>query len=107
MSTKCKSIKIELLGTDEDIDRLAEFVKKHRAVLRVNVNELLGTEPATPSVMSSCNRGQKYPGFGEEHTNAEWARRLGIPRNSLWRYLQRGLTIELIAKYRGIKYHAE
>lgn len=49
-------------------------------------------------------RWSKYPGFGEEHTGAEWAKLLELPRNSLWRYLQRGLTIEQIAELRGIKY---
>lgn len=79
MSTKCVFIKIELLSTD----------------------------PATPSGMRSCNRWQKYPGFGEEHTNAEWARRLKLPRNTFWRYRKRGLTIEQIVELRGIKYPAE
>lgn len=46
----------------------------------------------------------KYQGFGEEHTNAEWARRLGMRRNTLWRNLQKGLTIEQVAEIRGIKY---
>ena len=48
--------------------------------------------------------GRTFPGFGEEHTNAEWARRLGLPRNTVWRYLQRGFTVEQIAENRGIKY---
>lgn len=49
-------------------------------------------------------RWRTFPGFGEEHTNAEWARLLELPRNTLWRYLQRGLTIEEVAELRGIKY---
>lgn len=49
-------------------------------------------------------RGLKYPGFGEEHTGAEWARLLNLPRNSLWRYLKKGLTIEEVAEIRGITY---
>lgn len=77
MSTKCVSIKIELLSTD----------------------------PASPSLMMS--RWQKHPGFGEEHTNAEWARRLNLPRNTFWRYRKRGLTLEQIVELRGIKYPAE
>lgn len=52
-------------------------------------------------------RWRKYPGFGEEHTNAEWAKLLELPRNTLWRYLQNGLTIEEIAELRGIKYPAK
>ena len=51
-------------------------------------------------------RSKTYPGFGEKHTNAEWAKLLGLPRNTLWRYLQRGLTIEEIAQKRGLKYQA-
>ena len=52
-------------------------------------------------------RWRKYLGFGEEHTNAEWAKLLGLPRNTLWRYLKDGLTIEKIVEMRGIKYPAE
>lgn len=49
-------------------------------------------------------RAQKYPGFGEMHTNAEWARRLGLNRGLIWRHLQRGGTIEELAEIREIKY---
>ena len=52
-------------------------------------------------------RWRKYQGFGEEHTNAEWAKLLGLPRNVVWRYLNNGLTIEKIVEMRGIKYPAE
>ena len=45
-----------------------------------------------------------YEGFGEKHTIPEWARRLGIPRNTAWRYFKRGLTVEEIAEKRGVKY---
>ena len=50
------------------------------------------------------SRYRKLPGFGEEHTAAEWARLLHLPRNTLWRYLKNGLTIEDAARIRGIKY---
>ena len=49
-------------------------------------------------------RWRKYEGFGSERTNAEWARELGLARHVLWRYLQRGLTIEQVVKLRGIAY---
>lgn len=45
-----------------------------------------------------------YKGFGEEHTGPEWGRCLGVPRKSMYRYLQRGLSIEQIVAYRGIDY---
>ena len=51
-------------------------------------------------------RWRKYPGFGEEHTNAEWAKLFGLPRNTFRRYLTKGLTVEQIAQLRGIKYLA-
>ena len=51
-------------------------------------------------------RWRKHQGFGEEHTGAEWAKLLGLPRNTLWRYLQRGLTVEQTARLRGVKYPA-
>lgn len=49
-------------------------------------------------------RWRKYEGFGSERTNAEWARELGLARHVLWRYLQRGLTIEQVVELRGIEY---
>ena len=47
---------------------------------------------------------QLIPGFSEKYGPSEWARRLGLSRTSLWRYLKKGLTIEEIAEVRGIKY---
>lgn len=111
MRTKCKPLKIELYGTDSDIDRLAELIKNNRAVLRVNIADLLESETKTEAPLLASERSlarlRTYPGFGEEHTNAEWARRLGVPRNTLWRNLEKGLTVEQIAERRGIKYPAE
>lgn len=49
-------------------------------------------------------RWRRYEGFGSERTNAEWARELGLARHVLWRYLQRGLTIEQVVELRGIEY---
>ena len=52
-------------------------------------------------------RYRKHDGFGENLTRAEWAHKLcplGLPRNSLWRYLEKGLTIEEIVEIRGLKY---
>lgn len=49
-------------------------------------------------------RHRRLDGFGEAHTASEWARRLGLPRNTLWRYLKGGLTVEEAAQLRGIKY---
>lgn len=49
-------------------------------------------------------RWKKYDGFGAKRTNADWARELGLARHVLWRYLQRGLTIEQVVELRGIDY---
>lgn len=49
-------------------------------------------------------RWRKYEGFGLMKTNADWAKELGLARNVLWRYLQRGLTIEQVVELRGIDY---
>lgn len=49
-------------------------------------------------------RHHKWEGFGEAHTNGQWAELLGLPRNTLARYLGKGMTIEEVAKMRGIKY---
>lgn len=49
-------------------------------------------------------RHQRIPGFGEAHGPTEWAKRLGLSRTSLWRYLKKGLTIEEIAQIRNIAY---
>lgn len=49
-------------------------------------------------------RNRKHEGFGEQHSGAEWAKLLNLPRNSLWRYLKKGLTVEEIARIRNIAY---
>lgn len=49
-------------------------------------------------------RHRLYDGFGEKHTNAQWAKLLDLPRNTLWRYLQRGITIEEVARIRSVTY---
>ena len=51
-------------------------------------------------------RHRTYDGFGESHTGAQWAKLLGLPRNSLWRYLKKGLTIEEVARIRRVNYPA-
>lgn len=43
-----------------------------------------------------------YEGFGREYTCAEWARRLGVPRSTLWRNLTRGMTVEEFAAKRKL-----
>lgn len=45
-----------------------------------------------------------YSGFGEKHCLREWSRLSGIPAGSLSRYLNNGMTIEQIFKYRGVEY---
>jgi response regulator of citrate/malate metabolism len=45
-----------------------------------------------------------YKGFGETHTAPKWAELFGISRTSMWRYMKQGLTVEQVAKLRGIKY---
>lgn len=45
-------------------------------------------------------RHRTYDGFGEKHTAAQWAKLLGLPRTSLWRYLKNGLSIEDVARIR-------
>lgn len=48
-------------------------------------------------------RNRKYAGFGRMASAAEWARLLGLPRNTTWRYLKQGFTPEEIAEIRDIK----
>ncbi|MBR5865714.1 MAG: hypothetical protein IKY89_05525 [Alistipes sp.] len=44
--------------------------------------------------------------FGEKHSLSKWAQLLGLPKTSLWRYLQRGLTVEEVCALRDIPYPA-
>lgn len=46
----------------------------------------------------------EYKAFGEVHSLGQWAKRLGISKTSLHRYIQKGLTIEEACELRGIKY---
>ena len=47
-------------------------------------------------------RHKMYEGFGQKHTNAQWAKILGLSRNVTWRYFKRGLTVEDICRIRHI-----
>lgn len=47
-------------------------------------------------------RNRTYTGFGRSASAAEWARLLDLPRNTVWKYLQKGLTPEEIATARGV-----
>lgn len=51
-------------------------------------------------------RAGGYDGFGETHSLNKWVELLGVPKTSLWRYLQKGLTIEEVCELRGIDYPA-
>ena len=47
---------------------------------------------------SPNNKKKLFEGFGEQHTSAEWARRLGIARSTTWSYLfKRNCTVEEMA----------
>lgn len=45
-----------------------------------------------------------YKGFGEAYSAGTWARLLNVPRNTLWRILKNGGSVEEFAKSRGIEY---
>lgn len=46
------------------------------------------------------SRWKRYPGFGLNLSASEWARLTGIPRTTVWRNLQHGLSIEQIVRVR-------
>ena len=50
------------------------------------------------------NWHRKHQGFGEEHTSAEWAKILGLHRNTMQRYFKSGLTVPEICELRDITY---
>ena len=52
-------------------------------------------------------RHRLYEGFGEKHTAAQWAKLLGLPRTTLWRYLHACMGIEEVARLRHIDYPRE
>lgn len=45
-----------------------------------------------------------YSGFGETHSAGTWAKLLNVPRNTLWRILNNGGSVEEFARSRGIEY---
>lgn len=52
-------------------------------------------------------RSRLYAGFGEEHTCSEWACLLGLERWNVWNDLnKKGLSVEEMARYRGVEYKA-
>ena len=54
--------------------------------------------------VKTANGNQKYyEGFGTHLTAAGWAKALGLPRMTVWQYLQQGMTPEEIADKRRVK----
>ena len=49
----------------------------------------------------------EYEAFGEVHSLNQWAKLLGVSKTSLWRYIQKGLTIEEVCELRGVEYAAQ
>lgn len=49
-------------------------------------------------------QSQLYEGFGELHSASMWAQLLLVARNTLWRSLKRGVSIEEFARERGLEY---
>lgn len=86
---------------------LVEHLRDQIAELQAENERLLAELEKRPEPVKSTraqSRWRTYGGFGEEHTNAEWARRLNVPRHVLWRRLQAGTTVEEYAAMRDIKY---
>lgn len=49
-------------------------------------------------------RSKGHAGFCQIRTMADWARELGVPKESMRRYLEKGLSIEEIVELRRINY---
>lgn len=49
----------------------------------------------------------EYEAFGEVRSLSQWAKRLGISKTSLCRYIHKGLTIEEACELRGIEYEPQ
>ena len=55
------------------------------------------------NIKTSSGERKYYEGFGTHMTAAGWAAALGLPRMTVWQYLQQGLTPEEIMEKRQIK----
>ena len=55
------------------------------------------------SIKTSTGSQKYYDGYGTHKTAAGWARALGLPRMTVWQYLQQGMTPEEIAARRDLK----
>ena len=56
----------------------------------------------------TSNKKKLFEGFGEQHTSAEWARKLGISRSTTWNYLfKRNNTVEEMATILNLTYPKE
>lgn len=86
--------------------RVTELETENKALEAENaeLRAKLERRPKRKMESAAAARWQTYEGFGETHTNAEWARRLNVPRNTLWRRLQAGATVEEFAAARRITY---
>ena len=99
---KTQVVRIELYGTDDDIQEHLEVIKDRGDSVQGYIKDLIRADLLKEE--HEMVRGQKYEGFGETHSCPEWSLLLNIPRNTLWRHLKKGETIEEIALSRNITY---
>lgn len=66
--------------------------------------EVLNEEPEVQEGHTGMMYGgyPRYEGFGLSLSGPAWSRLSGIPRNTLWKNLRKGLTIEEIYAKRGL-----
>ena len=62
---------------------------------------------AVPTGANKLSAYKTYEGFGRQHTAGQWAEILNLPRNTLWRYLKKGMSIEEVCQKRGIRVTAQ
>ena len=62
------------------------------------------TQEGKPKPFCIKSRYETIEGFGEHRNMTGWAKELGVPKVSMHRYLERGMTIEEIVKLRHIDY---
>ena len=90
-----------------DIERIAEVLEvEPKKTKRTPAEDMLDAARQR-RLNKKPTSGTQYAGFGTLATCPEWAERLGIPRNSMWRYLKKGMTVEEVAEMRGVEYSAK
>lgn len=90
--------------TEKELEQLEQLLGKLlNEVRRLREDKKLKIVRPKPPMSRLEKRHAIFEGFGLTLSAVRWAETLGVPLKSMWRYFDRGLTVEQICELRGIR----